>query len=328
MKVLITGADGMLGSHLCREALRQGYEVRAMVLPNSKITVLDELPLEKVFGNITDAQSMDQLVKGCDYVINAAASTQIWPRRSKQVWEVNLQGVKNLVTAAQNHQVKRFIQIGSASSFGHGSPEKPGNEETLYNSKAYNMDYVDSKQSAQTWLLKMHQDSNFPVIVINPTYMIGAFDSGPSSGKMVMSLLKGALPGYSSGMKNFVATKDVARASINSLEKGKLGNCYIAGNENLTFESFFKKACSVHGIKFKLKRIPDPIILLVGLINSIWARISGKAPKLGYNMAKQAIMKQCFNPTRARLELELPATPIEEALKDCINWWRENNYLN
>lgn len=328
MKVLITGADGMLGSSICREALKQGYSVRAMVLPDRKTTVLDGLDIELVQGNLLDEVAVAKAVEGCDYIINVAASTQIWPRRSPFIWKVNYEAVKGLVEAGKRNNIKRFVQIGSASSFGHGTKEQPGNEHTPYNDKAYNMDYIDSKYQAQQYLLNEFKTNGFNAVVVNPTYMIGPFDSGPSSGKMMLTLLKGSLPGYSSGSKNFVYSLDVAVAAVNALTLGKVGECYIAGNENLSFEEFFRKVCSVYNIPFKLKKLPNFIVLLVGFSGSLWAKITQKHPKLGYNMAKQAIMTQCFDASKSREELNMPSTPINVAIKSCIQWWKENKYLS
>lgn len=326
MKVLITGADGMLGSSICRETLDQGYQVRVFVLPNSPCKTLENLPIEVYRGNLLDESSMEKAIEGCDAVINVAASTQIWPRRSPMIYKINYDAVVSMVNLAKKKGVQRFIQIGTANSFGHGGPENPGTEESPFMGNSYKMDYVDSKYKAQQFLLK-EAEEGFPAIIINPTYMIGPFDSGPSSGKMILALLQGKLPGYTCGMKNFVASKDVAIAAVNALKWGDPGSCFIAGNENMTFPQMFQKACHVNNVPFKLKRVPNAIIYAVGFFSSAWARISGVAPKLGYHMSKQATMKQCYNPSKARDILKMPSTPIEEAIADCLSWWKANEYL-
>jgi len=326
MKVLITGADGMLGSSICRETLDQGYQVRVFVLPNSPCKTLENLPVEIFYGNLLDENSMEKAIEGCDAVINVAASTQIWPRRSPVIHKINYDGVVSMVNLAKKKNVRRFIQIGTANSFGHGGPENPGTEESSFMGESYKMDYVDSKYQAQQFLLN-EASNGFPAIIINPTYMIGPYDSGPSSGKMILALYEGKLPGFTSGMKNFVASKDVAVAAVNALKWGEPGSCFIAGNENLTFEQMFRMACNVRNIPFRLKRVPNGIIYTVGFFSSIWARISGKAPKLGFHMSKQATMKQCYDPSKAREILKMPSTPIEAAIEDCLSWWKANEYV-
>jgi len=328
MRVLITGADGMLGSSICREAIAQGYEVRVLVLPNRGAHLLDGINVSVCYGNLLDPQSIFDAVEGCDYVINVAASTQIWPRRLPIIWKVNYESIIHLIEACKQFKVKRLVQIGTANSFGHGSLEHPGTEETPFNGKAYNMDYVDSKYKAQCYIMDQCKAGNLSAIIINPTFMIGPYDSGPSSGKMLMALFEGKLPGYTSGIKNFVASKDVAVAAVNGLVMGQSGECYIAGNENLSFEQFFRKACAIRGIPFNMKKVPNFLIYTVGLWSSIWARISGKPPKLGFHMALQSVMQQCYSPIKARKELNMPSTPIEEAIQQCVTWWKQNKYLS
>jgi len=328
MKVLVTGADGMLGASVCREALSQGYGVRAMILHGSVLTTLNGLSVEMVYGNLLDVESLERAVDGCDVIINVAASTQIWPRRSPLIYKINYDAVKSLVEIAKKYKIKRFIQIGTANSFGHGNENSPGNESSPFMGEYYKMDYVDSKYKAQQFLLNEAHGSGFPAVIINPTFMIGPYDAGPSSGKMLMALYMRQLPGYTTGMKNFVASKDVARATVNAITLGKIGNCYIAGNANLSFERYFTMASKVFERDFKLKKIPKWLILTVGFLSSIWSRINGKPPKLGFHMAQQASMKQCYDPSKARQELKMPSTPIEDAIKDCLDWWQANHYLN
>lgn len=325
--VFITGANGMLGASVTREALNQGYQVKAQILPGTSTKVLDGLAIEIVEGNILDLDFLEKEMANCQYVINIAALTTIWPRRLESLFAVNLKGVQNIAKLAQQFGLKRMVQIGTANSFNHGSKEAPGDENQPYTGDQFKMDYMDSKYEAQCHLLEMHRKQDFPVVILNPTYMIGPFDSGPTSGRMLLELYKNTLPGYAGGGKNFVYSKDVAVATVNALKMGRAGQCYIVGNENLYFGEMFKKATMVFQKPFKIKQFPGFAINLVGAINSIVARLTGKAPQLSYSMAKMASVKQFYSPAKAREELLLPSTPIEEAIADCIIWYKENGYL-
>lgn len=317
----------MLGASVTREALAQGYQVKAQILPGSSTKVLDGLAIEIVEGNILDIAFLEEAMASCQYVINIAALTTIWPRRLESLFAVNLTGVQNIATLAQKYGYQRMVQIGTANSFNHGSKAAPGDENQPYTGDQFKMDYMDSKYEAQCHLLQMHQTQDFPVVILNPTYMIGPFDSGPTSGRMLLELYKNKLPGYAGGGKNFVYSKDVAVATVNALKMGRVGQCYIVGNENLYFGEMFKKATMVFQQPFKIKQFPGFAINLVGAINSIVARLTGKAPQLSYSMAKMASVKQFYSPEKARKELQLPSTPIEEAIADCIIWYKENGYL-
>lgn len=326
-RVFITGANGMLGASVTREAISQGYQVKAQILPNSSRAVIQELPIEIVEGNILDLAFLEKEMQDCQYVINIAALTTVWPRRLAIIHEVNYIGVKNITVIAQKFNYTRMVQIGTANSFNHGTKEQPGDETQPYTGDQFKMDYMDSKYEAQCFLLEQHRNHRFPVLIVNPTFMIGPFDSGPTSGRMLLELYKNKLPGYASGGKNFVYSKDVAVATVNALHMGREGQCYIVGNENLYFGEMFKKASQVFEQPFKLKQFPGFAINIVGAINSIVARLRGKAPQLSYSMAKMASVKQFYSPQKARIELLLPSTPIEQAIEACIGWYKENGYL-
>jgi dihydroflavonol-4-reductase len=326
-KVFVTGADGMLGSSICRELIRQGYPVKAMILLNRNLNVLSGLNIEIAEGNILDKEFLQNEMGDCDFVIHTAALTTVWPRRSKLVMKVNFEGTQNVMEVAEKLKMKRMVHIGTANSFGPGSKEKPVDETTSFVFWKYGLDYIDSKYLAQKMLLEKYSRDDFPVIIINPTYMIGPFDAGPSSGKMIIEFLKNNIPGYTGGGKNFISSIDVATASVNALKLGKLGECYIAGNENLNYKEFFKKICDVGNKRFKLIKVPGFLILCIGFYNSIVARVIKKAPRLSYSMARMAGVSQYYSSKKARQELKLPHTSIKKGIELCIDWFESNEYL-
>jgi len=326
-KVLVTGADGMLGASICRELINQGYKVVAFVLPHSKSKVLDGLELEKRFGNILNQEEVLSALKDCQFLIHAAASTAVWPRKSSQITKVNLEGTQIVSRCAEMIGIKRMIHIGTASSFGNGTLEKPGNETYTFNSGHFKMDYMLSKYNAQNYLLDRHKNVDFPIIIINPTFMIGPYDSGPSSGKMLLALYKEKLPAYTKGGKNFVYSVDVATATVNALKLGKLGECYIAGNVNMSYKDFLSKACTIRSREFKLIKSPHIVSLSVGFMSSIIARIKKKPPQISYTMARVAAINQFYEAKKAIQDLNMPQTPIEKAIEHCTNWYEENGYL-
>lgn len=325
--VFVTGADGMLGSSICRELIRQGYPVKAMILSDRNLNVLSGINIEIVEGNILDRDFLERELADCEFVIHAAALTTVWPRRSELVMKVNFEGTKNVMEVAEKLKLKRMVHIGTANSFGHGTKEKPGNETTPYVFGKYGLDYIKSKYLSQKMLLEKYSQDGFPVIIINPTYMIGPFDSGPSSGKMIIELLKDRIPGYSTGGKNFVCSTDVATASVNALKFGKLGECYIAGNENLDFKDFFKNIYGLRNRKFKLIKVPRFLVLCIGFYNSLVARLTKKVPKLSYTMTRMASVGQYYSSKKAIQELKLPQTPIEKGIELCLDWFESNGYL-
>lgn len=297
-----------------------------MVLPNRQHTVLAELNLSLVYGNVLDKTLLETHMVDCDQLIHIAALTTVWPRKSPIVRAVNFEGTQNVMEIAQKFNYKRMVHIGSASSFTYGSKSNPGNESSTAACE-FTMDYIESKHAAQQLLLDAHHKHGFPVIIVNPTFMVGAFDSGPSSGKVLLALLNKRLPAYAPGGRNFVCTNDVAVAAVNALKMGKIGQCYIAGGENLSYAEFLQKSCQVLDIPFKLRAAPATVLQLVGLASSAIARVSGVAPKLSFTMAKIACQEQYYENLKAQDELQMPQTDLKEGIAACVAWFRANGYV-
>ena len=326
-KVFVTGPDGLLGSTVVRELLLRKYEVVAMVLKGSNPITIKDLPIEIVFGDITIESDVENLSQGCDYFIHMAAITDLWPSQGKKYFKVNVGGTHNAIEAALRNKVKRFIHVGSASSFGYGTIENPGNEKSVYKSSKYKLDYLESKRVSQELVLDAVRNRNLPAIVACPTFMIGPYDTKPSSGAIVMAIIKKDLPALTKGGRNWVATRDVAHAVCNSLESGTIGSTYLLGGENLTFKEAVKRIAIALGMSYPVFEMPDSIIMSFGIMNSIISRVTGKPPKLSYHMALIACDGHYFDSGKAIRELGLPQTPIEEAVLELKDWFEENGYL-
>lgn len=326
-KVFVTGADGMLGSSVCRELISEGYEVKAMCLKGRTTNTIQELPIEIVSGDILDKKFLLQEIAGSDYVIHIAALLSVWPRRSELTKKVNIIGTQNVMEIVKELKIARMVHIGSASSFGHGQKNTPGNENSPFIGGKYGMDYLDSKHDAQIMLLEEFKKTGFPVIVINPTFMIGPFDFGPSSGQMLVAICKSKLKWYNEGGKNFVCSMDVAKATVNALNRGRLGECYIAGGENLSYKEFCLKVYKSINKKFNMKPVSNFILLVIGFISSAIARLIRKKPKLSFGMTLLAKENQYFSSKKAITELNMPQTPIEVGINQSIEWFKANKYI-
>lgn len=326
-KVFVTGADGMLGSSICRELLKQGYSVKAMCFPGRNTNTLSDLALEIVLGDVSDKDFLLREMNDCNSVIHIAALTRVWPRRLPVLNRVNIDGTKNVMEVVEELNLERMIHIGSASSFAHGTKDNPGDESNPFIGWKFGMDYINSKYLAQQMLLKRFNEKGFPVVIINPTFMIGPYDSGPSSGQMLIAVMKNTLKWYCPGGKNFVCSTDVAKAAVNAISLGVIGQCYIAGNENLEYRDFFYRACKHFQKQFKMKSVPHSLLLSFGFINSAISRITHKTPKLSFGMALLAKENQYFSSEKAKRVLQMPQTPIEKGIEECIGWFKANNYL-
>ena len=284
-EVLVTGPDGVLGSNLLRELLKKGYSVTAMSEDGKKSPTIDDLPIKKIGGNLLNPTDLIEATKGIDVVIHCAASTSMFPARSEIVNKVNIEGTQNVIHACQNNQVKRLIYVGTANSFGSGNSVNPGTENNPYNAYSYGLDYMDSKYKAQELVLEKVKNEGLDAVVVNPTFMIGPYDSRPSSGEMILSIYKKKVPGYTLGGKNFVAVKDVAVAITNAIKKGKSGECYILANENLTYKEAFDKIAATIGVQSPKFKLPSIAVKTIGKLSSILATTFKLKPNITYELS-------------------------------------------
>lgn len=329
MKILVTGPDGVLGSNLVRELLKREYEVSVLLLEGTSSPTLEGLNITKYYGNILNTNNLDESIAGKDVVIHCAASTSVYPARDEFVNKVNIDGSQNIIDACLKHDIKRLVYVGTANSFGYGTThENPGKEGNPYTSIKYGLDYMDSKRKAQEIVLEAVEQKGLPAVIVNPTFMIGPYDSKPSSGEMILALYKGKVPGYTSGGKNYVAVKDAAFAMANAVTMGRVGECYILGNENLTFKEAFDKIATTIGVKPPKRNLPDFIVKSYGGVNSFLAKMFKFKPAVTKELATISCDMHFYSPEKARQELGLPQTPIEDAVKECFDWFKENGYLN
>lgn len=328
MKVFITGADGVLGNNLVRILLERSCDIRVFIEEGRKAAYLEELDVEKYYGSILDYNGLQEAVQGCDIIIHAAAKTDTWPPRHLDYWKVNLEGTRNIIAAAREAGVKRLLHIGTANSFGPGDEKNPGDETRPYASGRYKLDYMSSKYAAQELVLDAVEKGGLDAVVLNPTFMIGPYDAKPSSGTMILAVNDGRMPGYPPGGRNFVYVKDVAVAIANAMEKGKNGECYILGNENLSYKQAFGKMAAALDVKAPARKIPRLLTLAYGGLLSTASSLFRFTPSVTYPLALISTEKHYYTSKKAVNELDMPQTPLEEALREAVAWFRDHGYMN
>lgn len=322
MTVLLTGANGFLGSHIARQLLERGYSVRALVRAGSPMDTLDGLPIERIEGDLRDRPVVVKAAEGCNYVIHAGAVASVNPARNRMLCEVNINGTENVLRAAHLTDVERFIYIGTANVFGFGTKEHPGNESTPYAGDRYGLDYMDSKHVATQRVLQ----SGVPSVLLHPTYMLGPMDYKPTSGALLLGLYKGQIMGVPAGGKNYVHVSDVATAAVNALTAGRVGEQYIVGNENLSYGEAFGLMADVTGCRLPTLQVPKRIAWAAGQLGGLRFRLTGKPARLNPAMVAVANDGHYFNVQKAINELHLPQTPIRDAISDAFNWFKTHGY--
>ncbi len=326
MKVLLIGADGFLGSHILRRLLDQDYCVRAFLQAHRDHATIEGLDYEPFLGDILNSKDVEDALAGCDYVINTAAVTDVWPSRNEASWQINYNAVKILSDAVLASDVQKFIHVGTANSFGYGSKASPGDELTPYNFAKYGMDYMDSKKAAQDFLLQACRDDQLPVVIINPSFMIGEYDSKPGSGAMVLAVLQERLPFCSRGGRCVTYVGDVAAATVNALDKGRIGECYITGGTNLSYAEFFRIIADTAGVHAPQQSLPAPLLMAFAGLAQALGRLLRKPPMLSVDMARMSLDGHYFSAAKAIRELDLTQTDIETAVRRTVDWFEANGY--
>jgi len=327
MKIFVSGADGMLGSHVVRELLVRKYTICAFIQPGRNTSTLDGLAIERVNGDISDYKQLKNAVAGCDGLIHIAAVTGVWPSKDPIFKKINVDGVENIINAALTQNIKKIVHVGSASAFGYGSRDNPGTESSLFKSAKYGIDYITTKKQGQDLVLEAVKTRGLPAVVACPTFMFGPYDSKPSSGAMLLAVAKKQLTGYSRGGRNWVAAADVAKGICNAFEKGRIGECYIMGNKNLSYKDAFALIADATQVKQPGMLVPDFLVKFIGLCGSIYSAFTGKKPKISLPMARASCDGHYFSAAKAVAELDLPQTSLEIAIADTVSWFRENGYL-
>ncbi len=326
-KVLITGASGFLGTNLCIELVSRGYEVNAVVSKPESAKFLKNIEGVSIsVSNILDAKKLKTLTVGMDVVINCAANTALYPTRSEKIRAVNITGVEHLIEACLENKVDRFIQVGTANSFGSGTLDNLGNESNPYEGARYGLDYIDSKYEAQNKILKAVKESGLDAVIVNPTFMIGPNDVKPSSGAMVLGIRDKKVPAYTSGGKNFVYVKDVTIGIANAIDLGKKGECYILGSHNLTYQAFFELTAKLAGVKPPKMKLPNAIALGFGRLNSGIAKLFNRPTAMSYEAMKLSTEIHYYSSDKAIRELNFPQTDIKIAVEEGLNWFKKHNY--
>ncbi|NLH47230.1 MAG: NAD-dependent epimerase/dehydratase family protein [Myxococcales bacterium] len=317
MKVLVTGADGMLGSYLVRELLARRHAVRAFVQPGSASPTLDGLPLERVAGDLRADRDVDGAVAGCDAVCHCAAVIDL-NAAPALIREVNLEGTRRLVRAARTNRVRRFVFVSSASAFQFGTPDDPaetcGDFPEVYRGVAY----AESKRAATDLVRAAVREHGLNAVVVAPTFMIGGFNCRPGSSDLLRAFAAGRLRVSSPGGRNFVFAGDAAVATANALQQGEIGEAYLLAGENLTYTQFLTLAAVPARRRPPLFTLPGALVLAAGTVCTWSEKITGRKLKLNAQLARLSLSFPCYRATRAIRDLDLPQTPIRAAIEESL----------
>ena len=328
MKVLVTGATGFIGGNLARELWGRGHDVRTLVRPDSNILTIEDTGIERVPGDILDRASVDRAVAGCEAVFHCAAMYTFWSEDPQMVRRTNVDGTVNVIDSAVAGGVSRVVYTSTVSTIGlpkHGL----GDEATSVDPQGFYGHYKQSKYQAEQQTLKM-AEGGAPVVVVNPTAPIGPWDVKPTpTGKMVLDFMRRRIPAYLATGLNVVDVADVVEGHILALERGKTGERYILGNQNMTLKELFIKLSDATGLPEPRLRLPYWLVVGAGYVDrAVSSGLLHREPTIpleGILASKKPALVSC---DKAVKELGLPQSPVDGALKKAVQWFAEHDYVS
>jgi dihydroflavonol-4-reductase len=326
MTTLVTGAAGFLGSHVTRQLVARGDDVRVLLRASSTNRAIADLSLEYVTGDLRDPESLDRAMKGVKRVFHVAADYRLWAKRKQDIYDSNVGGTKNLLDAAKRAGVEQLIYTSTVATIAVDRPQHP-NEFTDAKLEEMVGHYKRSKWMAEKEALDAAK-SGLPVIVAMPTTPVGPWDWKPTpTGKIILDFLNGKMPGYVETGLNFVGVEECAAGHLLIAEKGKVGERYLLGGENLTLKAMLDALSKITGLRAPMLKIPHGLALGVAYANTVFSRLVGREPGIPIEGVKIARHMMFVDSSRAQRELGFKAGPVSAALERAVRWYEANGYI-
>jgi dihydroflavonol-4-reductase len=302
--------------------VERGHTVRALCRPASQIRELD---VERVTGDLRDAASLGPAVEGCDLVFHVAADYRLWSKRPQELYASNVEGTRNLLDACARARVRRIVYTSTVGCI--GMPRDHVGDETTPVSIAHMAGhYKRSKWLAEQVALEKAR-AGLPVIIVNPTAPIGDHDWKPTpTGKIILDFLRGKLPAFVDTGLNLVDVRDTALGHFLAAERGRPGERYILGCENLSLQQILGRLAAIAGKKAPTAKVPYALAYAAGVVTTAWAGLTGHEPMAPLEGVKMARKKMWVTHEKAARELGFSPGPVDCALRRAVDWFRANGY--
>jgi dihydroflavonol-4-reductase len=334
MNCLVTGASGFIGSNLVHELVARGHQVKALLRPGADVRGLKGVEFERVEGDVNHPDKFETAMRGCDWCFHVAASYHLWLKDYAPMYAANVEGTRNVLTAAGKAGCSRIVYTSTVGCIGLPKPVDgkvtPSDELTPVSEAQMSNHYKKSKWQAEQVALGLVREG-LPIVIVNPSAPVGPRDVKPTpTGQIIVDFLKRAMPAYLDTGLNWTHVRDVVIGHIHAAEKGRVGERYILGNAegNWTMKQAFDVLEEVTGIRGPGFQIPYSVALTAARVSEAISAVTGKAPKAPLAGVRMAKYKMFFSPAKAIKELGLPQTAPRQALADAVEWFRANGYAN
>jgi dihydroflavonol-4-reductase len=322
MRALVTGATGFVGAAVARALVREGWQVRALARPGSDRRNIQALPVEVSEGNLADRPSLDRALSGCEALFHVAADYRLGAPDWRQLYQTNVDGTRNILEASRQAGVRRVVYTSSVATVGI-----PANEDTPVGVGDMIGHYKRSKFLAEQ-LVRETALSGIPVVIVNPSTPIGPGDVKPTpTGQMVLDAAAGRMPAYVDTGLNIVHVDDVAAGHLLAFHRGRPGERYILGGQDMTLREILFEIAQLMGRKPPRIRLPTGVVLPIAYIAEAVARVTGRPGRITLEGVRMARKRMFFSSDRAQRELGYQWRPPTEALRDAIAWLRAQGSL-
>ncbi len=323
---MVTGATGFVGANLAAALQQAGWRVRVLHRPASKLTALAGLTYESALGDILDADSVERAVQGCDVVFHAAGVADYWRSDRRRMFQVNVEGTRNVMAAALRAGVPRVVHTSSAAALGSSSDGRPATEAQTWSGPPERFPYGYSKHLAEL-VVQEYVAKGLPAVIVNPTVILGPRDVNLGSVSLIMGVHKRQLPFLLPGGVNAIGVGDVAAGHLLAAAHGRIGERYLLGHENLTVPAFARLIGEVIGVPAPTWTLPRaavrPLAVLAGAANWVWPRplpVTSELIRLGADCFY-------FDSSKAQRELGLSPIPLRQVIRQAFDWLCDNGYL-
>jgi len=327
MLAFLTGATGFVGSHVARALVAQGADLRLLVRSGSDLRNIQELQAERVVGDLRDTASLKKAVAGCEVVFHVAADYRLWVRDPEQMYRSNVDGTKAILEAARENKVRRVVYTSSVATMGFQSNGHLANEDSPVSLANMIGPYKRSKFMAEEIAIQAGK-SGMDVVVVNPTTPVGDRDLKPTpTGRIVVDFLKKKFPAYVDTGLNLVDVAECARGHIAALEKGKTGQRYILGGENLTLKQILDKLAAITGLPSPKIRVPYAVALATGVVDQVFTGyIRRREPRATIDAVRMGRKKMFVSSGKAERDLGWRTLPVDGGLRRAVEWFQANGY--
>lgn len=337
MRAFVTGATGFLGSHVACVLAEQGAELRLLVRSTSNLKNLEGLlspgasrgnMVETAVGDLRDPASLEKAMAGCDVVFHVAADYRLWVRDPNEMYKSNVEGTRAILEAARKNGVRRVVYTSSVATIGFTADGTPADEDSPVSLDDMIGPYKRSKFMAEQIAMEAGR-SGMQVVTVNPTTPIGEQDVKPTpTGRIVVDFLKRKFPAYVETGLNLVDVRECARGHVMALEKGRSGERYILGGENLTLKQILDTLGKITGLPSPKVKLPYAFAFAAGVFGEmITGRVLHGEPRATVDTVRMGKKMMFASSYKAERELGWKIVPVEDALRRAVEWFRGNGYV-